>query len=116
MFYQESFQYEKNRLLLDKFITGKGLNKLFVYYQVQEQAQTDDIKDTGAQDPVLFFTTGDIEKIQEKAVWFLRIQSPADERDEKKPLVDNENDIIFGEITPNTIPMMNSLMESMYAR
>jgi len=65
---------------------------------------------------VLFFTTRDMEQIKEKAVQHLRIQSQADERNEKKPLVDNENEIIFGEASSNTIPMMNPLIDSMHAR
>lgn len=57
-----------------------------------------------------------MEQIKEKAVQHLRIQSQADERNEKKPLVDNENEIIFGEASSNTIPMMNPLIDSMHAR
>lgn len=45
----------------------------------------------------------------------MRVFSPAD--DKKKTQnneVSNDNDIIFGEITPNTIPMLNALMEGVY--
>ena len=51
---------------------------------------------------MLIFTTNEILKIKEKAVWFLRTKFPADTtHNERKLKVDNENDIIFGEIPPN---------------
>lgn len=59
-------------------------------------------------------TYGDTEQLKEKAVWFLRNQAP----DSKKKAVNlNEqcdNDVIFGEITPNTIPQLNQMMENVY--
>ncbi|KAL4479549.1 hypothetical protein ABPG72_018535, partial [Tetrahymena utriculariae] len=113
----ESFQYETNKLLLEKFLNGQDLNKIFAYYQVKEHSQSEDVKDICNQDPVLFLTTGEIEKIQDKAVWFLNIQNPADHLKKSKQKQDvYDNDIIFGEITPNTVPLLNALMENLYSR
>ncbi|KAL4465245.1 hypothetical protein ABPG74_001959 [Tetrahymena malaccensis] len=114
---EESFQYENNKLLLEKFLSGQNLNKIFAYYQVREQGQSKGIKNSDDQDPVLFLTTGEIDQIQDKAVWFLNIQNPAEHQKTSKQQQNfNDNDIIFGEITPNTIQLLNALMESLYSR
>jgi len=49
--------------------------------------------------------------LKDKAVWFLRILPPDAKR---KPL--SLTELIWGEITPNTVPHLNSLMENVYSQ
>jgi len=62
----------------------------------------------------LFITYGDKEKLKEKAVWFLRNVHPHAPRKAVKLEEPNDNEIIWGEITPHTIPQLRHLMKKVY--
>jgi len=69
-----------------------------MYYQITEN---NDEETVGKE---LFLNFGDTEKIKDKAVWFLRVSSPAENKKKFNFLEDgNDNDIIWGETNPNTI-------------
>lgn len=63
---------------------------------------------------MLFLTYGDQERLKDKAVWFLR-NLPNDSKKKQISLTEqSDNDVLFGEITPNTVPHLNQLMENIY--
>lgn len=107
---------EKNKELLELFLMGDGPSKIFIYYQVHEQTQNDDIKDNGSSEPTLFITYGDKERLKDKAVFFIRnlpIEAKVKKIINLEPGCDDT--VLFGEITANTIPYLNHMMEYMYS-
>lgn len=100
--------------MLEAFLKGEGPSKIFFYYQVLDTIQQEELKDTGAVESTLFLTYGDKEKLKDKAVYFFRNLPPYAK---KKPIALNEpsdNDVLWGEITLNTIPHLNHMMEYLY--
>jgi hypothetical protein len=57
--------------MLDKFVHHDGPKKIFIYYQVPDLANGEEVKDSNA-DPIFFITDGETERIKDKAVWFMR--------------------------------------------
>ena len=84
-------------MLLEKFLNGDGPPKIIVCHQVLENQSNDDIKDNQSE-PTLFITYGDTEKLKEKAVWFLRMTP--DNRKQVNLTESNDNEVIWGEISP----------------
>lgn len=54
--------------MISDFLNGEGPEKILIYYQVQDLNGNDDMN----AEPTLFVTTGEIDKLKEKAVYFLR--------------------------------------------
>ena len=117
---------------------GEGPTKIFFYYQVQESVkisnflffffkfitfflnkkkkiQNDDMKDQGQNEPTLFITYGDKERLKDKAVFFFRNQAPGVPCKPIKLEDATDGDVICGEITCNTIPHLNHMMEYVYS-
>jgi len=63
-------------------------------------------------DPQLFLTYGDLERIKDKAVWFLRNLA-----ENKKKININEannEEVLFGEVTPNPVRVLSFMIEYIY--
>lgn len=94
-----------NREIIDKFLDGEGPPRFFAYYQTPEGVAE---SDQNLIDPVLFLTYGDTQKIKDKAVWFLRAKK------EISTTEFNNEDVMFGEITPNPVIILDRMMEMIY--
>lgn len=74
-----------------------GPTVIFVYYQVQDQP--DDPQGNQNADPTLFVTTGETDKLKDKAVYFVRSPGTKVIRQDEA----SDNSVWYGEITPNCI-------------
>jgi dynein heavy chain len=100
---------ERGKEIIDKFLDGEGPPKFFAYYQTPDMGGENEHL---AADPVLFFTYGDTEKIKDKAVWFLR-NLPENKKSVNTSEANNE-EVLWGEITPNPVKILNHMMEMVY--
>jgi dynein heavy chain len=79
-----------------------------MFYQILDNSEDTSI-------PELLLTYGDTDKLKDKAVWFLRISSPAENKKRYNFLEDgNDNEIIWGETNPNTILQLSCVMDRVY--
>ena len=63
-------------------------------------------------DPVLFLTYGDTQKIKDKAVWFLRCLPETKKQINSAEF--NNDEVMFGEITPNPVIILDKMMDMIY--
>ena len=95
--------------MIDEFLEGRGAPKIFIYYQPQES--TDGVADQKDHHYDLFITDGESEKLKEKAVYFYR-NVPEGRSINLSEVLDQ--DVIFGEISPNTIVQIEGVMSNIY--
>ncbi len=63
----------------------------------------------------MFITYGDKERLKDKAVFFFRNQAPDAKAKPVRLEEATDGDVICGEITTNTIPHLNHMMEYVYS-
>lgn len=98
-------------MMLEKFLEGEGPPKLMFCYQVLDNQSSDEIKDN-AVEASLFTTYGDSEKLKDKAVWFLRMTP--EHRKNVNLQEQSDNEVIWGEVSPQCVQQLNNLMENVY--
>eukprot|EP00854_Cymbomonas_tetramitiformis_P001067 gene1068-1616_t len=92
---------------LDDFFRANGPWKLIFYYQIPEQEGPDGHYVLNGTEEKLFWTTGEVEKLSGKAVYFLR-NNPKGVTDK------TEQDILSGEIIHSTLETFRALLADLF--
>jgi len=106
---EDLLRYDKHIHLLDEFLEGKGSPKVFIYYQPSESG--DGVTDLNHGHFELCITDGESEKLKEKAIYFYR-NLPEGRSVNTHEGYDNE--VLFGELSPNTIVQIDGVMNNIY--
>lgn len=88
-------------------MNGTSPPRLFVYYQSSDVRNTSDELEDSGQEPRLFATFGDTDRIKSKGCYFFR------NVDEGKPINTNQSndmEVMFGEIGAEPISTLESVL------
>jgi len=106
---EDLLRYDKHVHLIDEFLEGKGSPKIFIYYQPSDT--NDGVADSNHINFELFITDGESDKLKEKAIYFFR-NLPEGRAVNTGESYDNE--VLFGEVSPNTIVQIDGVMSNVY--
>lgn len=105
---EDFFKSEKNFPLIKDFLEGRGPAKVIIYFQQETPGQEYDMRDVGSE-PHLFLTSGENDKLNNKGVYFLRMVEGRGVN-----LNDLDSDVLFGEITQDTLKQINSMISNVF--
>ena len=92
-------------------MSGAGDPQLFVYYQPPQKANDQgEVVSVGTQCE-FFVTGGDDMRLTHKGVYFLRTLQPGQPIKES---VGYDQEVLFGELSPESVSTLNTLMNSIY--
>jgi len=98
---------EKNYSIVNQFLNGQGSVKLIIYYLQESTGQEFEMRDMGSE-PHLIFTTGEVEKLSGKGVYFLRTINCKVNCE----IIDSE--VIFGEVKDDTLKQVSTMICSVF--
>lgn len=92
-------------------MSGSGPPQLFVYFQPPQKTNEQGEVVPNGTECEFFVTDGDNIRLTHKGVYFLRTLPPGQPIKES---VNHDQEVLFGEVSPESVSTLNTLMNSIY--